>query len=77
MMTIKSMTATFGNLERARLTCAPGLNLIQAPNEGGKSTWCAFYRAMLPRLTAADAATREAAARALRMGLAALSGREV
>ncbi len=37
----------------------------------------AFYRAMLPRLTAVDAATREAAARALRMGLAALSGREV
>ena len=47
MMTIKSMTATFGKLERARLRCAPGLNLIHAPNEGGKSTWCAFYRAML------------------------------
>lgn len=37
----------------------------------------AFYRAMLPRLAAADAATRATAARALRMGLAALSGREV
>ncbi len=37
----------------------------------------AFYRAMLPRLTAADGETRAVAARALRMGLAALSGREV
>jgi len=47
MMTIKSMTATFGKLEKARLTCADGLNLIHAPNEGGKSTWAAFYKAML------------------------------
>ena len=47
MMTVKTMTATFGKLEKARLNCAEGLNLIHAPNEGGKSTWCAFYRAML------------------------------
>ena len=47
MMTIKTMTATFGKLERAKLTCAEGLNLIHAPNEGGKSTWAAFYKAML------------------------------
>ena len=47
MITIKSMTATFGKLEKARLTCAQGLNLIHAPNEGGKSTWAAFYKAML------------------------------
>ena len=47
MMTIKTMTATFGKLEKARLNCAEGLNLIHAPNEGGKSTWCAFYKAML------------------------------
>ena len=47
MMTIKTMTATFGKLEKARLNCAEGLNLIHAPNEGGKSTWAAFYKAML------------------------------
>lgn len=41
------MTATFGRLEGETLTLAPGLNLITAPNEAGKSTWCAFLRAML------------------------------
>ena len=46
-MKIKSMTATFGKLNSARLTPGPGLTLIHAPNEGGKSTWCAFWRAML------------------------------
>ena len=46
-MRIKSMTATFGRLEQARLELGPGLNLIHAPNEGGKSTWAAFWRAML------------------------------
>ena len=44
---IKSMTATFGKLEKARLEPGPGLTLIHAPNEGGKSTWAAFWRAML------------------------------
>ena len=46
-MKIKSMTATFGRLERARLEPGPGLTLIHAPNEGGKSTWAAFWRTML------------------------------
>ena len=46
-MKIKSMTATFGRLNKARLEPGPGLNLIHAPNEGGKSTWAAFWRAML------------------------------
>ena len=46
-MKIKSMTATFGRLERARLEPGPGLTLIHGPNEGGKSTWAAFWRAML------------------------------
>lgn len=41
------MTATFGRLERAWLEPGPGLTLIHAPNEGGKSTWAAFWRAML------------------------------
>lgn len=46
-MKIKEMHATFGALERRTLTPGPGLTIIQAPNEGGKSTWCAFLRAML------------------------------
>ena len=45
-MRIKSMIATFGCLDRARLEPGEGFNLIQAPNEGGKSTWCAFLKAM-------------------------------
>ena len=45
-MKIKTMTATFGKLQRKRLTLEPGLNVITAPNEGGKSTWCAFLKAM-------------------------------
>jgi len=46
-MRIYSMTATFGKLERQTLTLEPGLNIIHAPNEWGKSTWCAFLLAML------------------------------
>lgn len=46
-MIIKSMTASFGRLDHARLDLQDGLNIIHAPNEGGKSTWCAFIRAML------------------------------
>ena len=46
-MIIYSMTATFGKLEHETLTLQPGLNLLQAPNEWGKSTWCAFLSAML------------------------------
>ena len=46
-MKIYSMTATFGKLERQTLTLQPGLNIIEAPNEWGKSTWSAFIIAML------------------------------
>ena len=46
-MKIKSMTATFGKLDHAHLEPGAGLNLIHAPNEGGKSTWAAFWKAML------------------------------
>lgn len=46
-MRIYSMTATFGKLEHETLNLQPGLNIIQAPNEWGKSTWCAFLIAML------------------------------
>ena len=45
-MIIKKMTATFGKLDGAVLELKEGLNILQAPNEGGKSTWCAFLRAM-------------------------------
>ncbi len=46
-MKILSMTATFGKLSRQTLTLEPGMNIIQAPNEWGKSTWCAFLMSML------------------------------
>lgn len=46
-MKILSMTATFGKLSRQTLSFEPGMNLIEAPNEWGKSTWCAFIMAML------------------------------
>ena len=46
-MKIYSMTATFGKLERQTLNFQPGLNIIEAPNEWGKSTWSAFIIAML------------------------------
>ncbi len=46
-MKILSMTATFGKLEHETLRLQPGLNIIEAPNEWGKSTWCAFVVAML------------------------------
>lgn len=46
-MKIYSMKATFGKLEHQVLTLKPGLNIIEAPNEWGKSTWCAFLISML------------------------------
>ena len=46
-MKIYSMTATFGKLEHQTLTLQPGMNIIEAPNEWGKSTWSAFIIAML------------------------------
>lgn len=46
-MIIKKLRADFGKLSGDELTLSPGLNVICAPNESGKSTWCAFIRAML------------------------------
>ena len=46
-MDILHLTATFGRLERQELTLSPGLNVLYAPNETGKSTWGAFIRTML------------------------------
>ena len=41
------MQGTFGTLDGEQLRLDTGLNIIYAPNESGKSTWCAFLRAML------------------------------
>ena len=41
------MTAHFGKLQGDTLELKDGLNILQAPNETGKSTWCAFLLAML------------------------------
>lgn len=46
-MKIIQMQATFGKLEGDTLWLEPGMNEITAPNEWGKSTWCAFLTAML------------------------------
>ena len=46
-MDILHLTATFGRLEHQELTLSPGLNVLYAPNESGKSTWGAFIRTML------------------------------
>ena len=46
-MRIVRMKASFGTLRNRELTLGEGLNIIEAPNEGGKSTWSAFLRAML------------------------------
>ncbi len=57
-MRIISMTATFGKLENRTLELEPGLNLICAPNEWGKSTWCAFLTVMLYGLDTRAKTTR-------------------
>ena len=46
-MDILRLSATFGRLEQRELTLSPGLNVLYAPNESGKSTWGAFIRTML------------------------------
>lgn len=46
-MKIHCLSATFGRLQRETLALGDGLNIIQAPNEAGKSTWSAFLVAML------------------------------
>lgn len=45
-MLIFSMTATFGCFNNETLRLHDGLNILEEANEGGKSTWCAFLRAM-------------------------------
>ena len=56
------MTATFGKLEHETLKLQLGLNIIHAPNEWGKSTWCAFLMAMLYGLDTRAKTTKTALA---------------
>ena len=53
-MRINKLAATFGRLEKETLSLSPGLNVIQAPNEGGKSTWTAFLRIMFYGMNTRD-----------------------
>ncbi len=53
-MELKKLQASFGRLEGAELTLKTGLNIIEAPNESGKSTWAAFLRAMLYGVSTSD-----------------------
>ena len=46
-MLIDRMNATFGKLRDSSLELKDGLNILEAPNEAGKSTWCAFLLSML------------------------------
>lgn len=46
-MKIHQLTATFGKLRQQTLELKDGLNIIEAPNEAGKSTWASFLRSML------------------------------
>lgn len=46
-MIIRSMQATFGKLNGETLTLHEGLNILELPNEQGKSTWSEFLLAML------------------------------
>lgn len=59
-MIIRRMTATFGKLEGQTLTFHEGLNIVQAPNEWGKSTWCAFLIAMLYGIDTRERTTQTA-----------------
>ena len=46
-MLIQRMSAAFGRLRNETLQFQDGLNIIEAPNESGKSTLLAFLRVML------------------------------
>lgn len=53
-MHFKELNATFGKLKDAKLTLAPGLNCIYAPNESGKTTWSRFILNMLYGINTRD-----------------------
>ena len=53
-MELRKLQASFGRLDGAELELHSGLNVIEAPNESGKSTWAAFLRAMLYGVSTSD-----------------------
>ncbi len=55
-MKIRKLRASFGKLQGETLAFHGGLNVIYAPNESGKSTWCAFIRTMLYGIDTAERA---------------------
>lgn len=55
-MKINKLTASFGKLNHDTIEFTDGLNVVYAPNESGKSTWCAFIRAMLYGVDSAERA---------------------
>ena len=61
-MIIRSIKASFGGLHDAELALKPDLNVIEAPNEAGKSTLCAFIRTMLYGIDTSKRAKGEFAA---------------
>ena len=58
-MKLLSMTATFGKLDNETLVLQDGLNVLTAPNEWGKSTWCAFLVAMLYGIDTRERTSKE------------------
>ena len=56
-MQFSSLNATFGRLEHRTLSFMPGLNIIEAPNEAGKSTLAAFLCVMLYGLPSRERGT--------------------
>ena len=58
-MKILSMTATFGKLDGETIELRPDLDIHSAPNEWGKSTWCAFLSAMLYGIDTRERPTKE------------------
>lgn len=59
MIEIISVTATFGKLNNETLTFSRGLNILEAPNEWGKSTWCAFLTAMFYGIDTRSRSTKD------------------
>ena len=58
-MKILSMTATFGKLDGETIELRPDLDIHSAPNEWGKSPWCAFLSAMLYGIDTRERTTKE------------------
>lgn len=55
---LKRLKATFGRLDRETLELQPGLNVITAPNESGKSTWASFLLAMFYGIDTSERASK-------------------